>query len=55
MGKDQKMLDSQMSWDFATEIVDFLENDFPKLENVRKKVRIRTKSVLTSNSELEKT
>ena len=29
------MLDSQISWDFANEIDDFSENDFPK---VRKKL-----------------
>ena len=34
-GKYQSMLDSHMSWDFATEIVEFSENDFPK---VRKKL-----------------
>ena len=38
-GKDQNLLDSEISCDFATEIVDFSENDF---RNVRKKVRIDT-------------
>ena len=36
-GKDQKLLDFQISWDFATEIVEFFRKwFFQKLEKVRK-------------------
>ena len=34
-GEDQHMLDSQISWYFATEIVDFQKIIFQKLEKVR--------------------
>ena len=36
---EKNMLDSQILWDFATEIVEFTENDFQKLENTKKHVR----------------
>ena len=41
-GKDQNLLDPQISWDLADEIDDFSEDDCPKvrkkLEKVRKKL-----------------
>ena len=40
-GKDKNLLDSQISWDFATEIVDFSENDFPEvLKKYKKKLEL---------------
>ena len=30
-GEGQHLLDSQNSWDFETEIVEFSENEFPKV------------------------
>ena len=39
------MLDSQISWDFATEIIDLSENGFPKVrEKHRKTVKFKKKS-----------
>ena len=50
-GEDKNPLDSQISWDFATEIVDFFKKYvFQMLEKnylSRSKVRVRIKSVLT--------
>ena len=37
-GEDQNLLDSHISWDFVTEIVDFSENDFPKIRKTLEQV-----------------
>ena len=40
-GEDQNLLDSQISWDFPREIVDFSENDFPEvLKKYKKKLEL---------------
>ena len=46
--KIQNLLDSQISWDFATNILKFSENDFRKVRNTfENKLDVRTKPVLT--------
>ena len=37
-GKDKHVFDSQISWDFANEIDEFSENDFPKVRKKLEKV-----------------
>ena len=50
---NENMLDYQISWDFVTKIVDFSEDDFPK---VRKKLAEKLElEEIRSNSEFEKT
>ena len=47
-GKDQNLLDSQISWDFTPKIVEFSENDCRKVrKKLEKKLEVRKKSVLT--------
>ena len=52
--KKKEILDSQISWNSATEIVEFSENDFPKAKKIRKNYK-RSSNKIRSNSELEKT